>query len=101
NIGTGLWLLLRTLRLSLAPAAPAAVAGPDDGGAAAFRDRPPQDEVIYFLLPHRFENADPSNDRGGLSGGRLTTGFDPTATGFYHGGDLKGLISRLDYIQGL
>jgi glycosidase len=96
-----LLLLLATSRLSLAPAAPAAVAGQDVGGAAAFRDRPPQDEVIYFLLPDRFENGDAANDRGGLSGGRLTTGFDPTATGFYHGGDLKGLISRLDYIQGL
>ena len=79
----------------------AAAAGPDVGGAAAFRDRLPQDEVIYFLLPDRFENGDPSNDRGGLSGGRLATGFDPSDKAFYHGGDLKGLISRLDYIQGL
>jgi len=101
NIRTALLLLLATLRLSLAPAVPAAVAGPDVGGAAAFRDRPPQDEVIYFLLPDRFENGDPSNDRGGLSGGRLATGFDPSDKAFYHGGDLKGLISRLDYIQGL
>ena len=66
-----------------------------------YRARLPQDEVIYFLLPDRFENGDPSNDRGGLAGDRLTTGFDPTAKGFYHGGDLKGLIERLDYIQGL
>lgn len=101
TIRTALWLLLATLRLSLAPAALAAVAGPDVGGATAFRDRPPQDEVIYFLLPDRFENGDPSNDRGGLSGGRLATGFDPSDKAFYHGGDLKGLISRLDYIQGL
>jgi glycosidase len=101
TIRTALWLLLATIRLSLAPAAPAAVAGPDVGGAAAFRDRPPQDEVIYFLLPDRFENGDASNDRGRLPGGRLTTGFDPSDKAFYHGGDLKGLISRLDYIQGL
>ena len=69
--------------------------------AADYRARLPQDEVIYFLLPDRFENGDPSNDRGGLSGDRLTTGFDPTSKGFYNGGDLKGLIQRLDYIQGL
>src|SRR6202008_3051283 len=69
--------------------------------AAAYRARLPEDEVIYFVLPDRFENGDPSNDRGGLTGDRLTTGFDPTAKGFYHGGDLKGLASRLDYIQGL
>ncbi|HMN45930.1 MAG TPA: alpha-amylase family glycosyl hydrolase [Povalibacter sp.] len=69
--------------------------------AQSFRDRPPEDEVIYFLLPDRFENGDPRNDRGGLNGDRLKTGFDPTHKGFFHGGDLEGLISRLDYIQSL
>jgi len=69
--------------------------------AADYRVRLPEDEVIYFLLPDRFENGDPSNDRGGLTGDRLQTGFDPTHKGFYHGGDLTGLTKRLDYIQGL
>ncbi|MEO7635655.1 MAG: alpha-amylase family glycosyl hydrolase [Sphingomicrobium sp.] len=68
---------------------------------ADYRARLPNDEVIYFLLPDRFENGDPGNDRGGLSGDRLATGFDPTDKGYYHGGDLKGVIKRLDYIQGL
>ena len=63
--------------------------------------RPPQDDVTYFLLPDRFENGDSANDRGGLAGDRLKTGYDPTDKAFYHGGDLKGLISRLDYIHGL
>ena len=69
--------------------------------AATYRDRLPQDEVIYFLLPDRFDNADPSNDRGGLRGGRLVTGFDPADKAFYHGGDLKGVTRRLGYIEGL
>ena len=69
--------------------------------AADFRARLPQDEVIYFLLPDRFENGDPANDRGGLEGGRLVTGFDPASKAFYHGGDLKGVLQRLDYIQSL
>jgi glycosidase len=69
--------------------------------AQDYRARLPEDEIIYFVLPDRFENADPSNDRGGLKGDRLKTGFDATHKGFYHGGDLKGLTSRLDYIQGL
>ena len=69
--------------------------------AQSYRSRLPQDEVIYFLLPDRFENGDKSNDRGGLSGDRLKTGFDPASKGFFHGGDLKGLTSRLGYIQGL
>ena len=74
----------------------AAAAPPSD-----YRARLPQDEVIYFLLPDRFENGDPSNDRGGLTGDRLKTGFDPTSKAFFNGGDLKGVMSRLGYIQGL
>lgn len=64
-------------------------------------DRGPEDEIIYFVMPDRFENGDPSNDLGGLDGDRNVTGFDPTDNGFYHGGDLKGLTDQLDYIQGL
>jgi glycosidase len=56
---------------------------------------------MYFVLPDRFENGDRGNDRGGLKGERLKTGFDPTHKGFYHGGDLRGLMARLDYIQAL
>jgi glycosidase len=69
--------------------------------APSFRARTPEQEVIYFVLPDRFDNGDPSNDRGGLTGDRLVTGYDPTHKGFYHGGDLKGLTRKLDYIQGL
>ena len=83
--------------LALVPASRAAATP----AAADYRARLPQDEVIYFLLPDRFENGDPSNDRGGLTGDRLHTGFDPTDKAFYHGGDLKGLIERLGYIQDL
>ncbi len=67
----------------------------------AFRTRPPEDEIVYFVLPDRFENGDQTNDRGGLKGDRLQTGFDPTHKGFYHGGDLRGLTQQLDYIEGL
>lgn len=74
-----------------APAAP----------AADYRQRLAEDEIVYFMLPDRFENGDPKNDTGGLKGDRLITGFDPTHKGFFHGGDLKGLMNRLDYIQSL
>lgn len=84
---------LSALFLAATMAAPAA--------AEDYRLRPPQDEVVYFVLPDRFENGDPANDTGGFKGGRLEHGFDPTHKGFYHGGDLKGLTKRLDYIQGL
>ncbi len=76
---------------------------PFTGASAAgdYLSRGPEDEVIYFVLPDRFENADPSNDLGGIEGGRLDHGFDPADKGFFHGGDLKGLTARLDYIEGL
>ena len=58
-------------------------------------------EQFYFVMPDRFANGDSSNDRGGLTGSRLQTGYDPTDKGFYQGGDLKGLSQKLDYIKGL
>ncbi|ELP64191.1 pullulanase-type alpha-1,6-glucosidase [Streptomyces turgidiscabies] len=58
-------------------------------------------EQFYFVLPDRFANGSTANDRGGLTGSRLATGYDPTDKGFYQGGDLKGLTSKLDYIKGL
>ena len=82
--------------------APIAVANAGEGPALPpIEERAPEDEIIYFVLPDRFENAEASNDRGGIEGGRLDHGFDPTHKGFYQGGDLKGLTKRLDYIQGL
>ncbi|KUM82230.1 pullulanase-type alpha-1,6-glucosidase [Streptomyces curacoi] len=58
-------------------------------------------EQFYFVLPDRFANGDTGNDKGGLTGSRLATGYDPTDKGFYQGGDLKGLTRKLDYIKGL
>jgi alpha-amylase len=58
-------------------------------------------ESLYFVMLDRFENGDPSNDRGGKSGDSSLTGFDPEDWGYWHGGDLKGLIRRLDYIKNL
>jgi len=58
-------------------------------------------ERFYFLMADRFANGSTANDQGGLTGGRLETGLDPSDKGFYHGGDLKGVTQRLDYIKGL
>jgi len=92
-------MTLRQAGLALLAASLLAVALP--AAAQSVADRPAEDEVIYFVLPDRFANGDPSNDTGGIRGGRLDHGFDPTDPGFYHGGDLKGLTEGLDYIQGL
>ena len=58
-------------------------------------------ERYYFLMADRFANGSTANDRGGLTGDRMITGYDPTDKGFYHGGDLKGVTDKLDYIKGL
>lgn len=58
-------------------------------------------EMIYFVMLDRFENGDPANDQGGLTGAATTTGFLPSNPGFYHGGDLRGLINRIPYIKSL
>ena len=87
--------------MSIAAALLLALTGPAIVPIEQVRARAAEDEIIYFVLPDRFDNADPTNDTGGLTGDRLATGYDPTAKGFYHGGDLKGLTRRLDYIQAL
>jgi alpha-amylase len=56
---------------------------------------------IYFVMPDRYANGLQSNDLGGLKGPRAVTGFDPTDTGYYHGGDLKGLAEHLQRIKDL
>ncbi|GAA1779290.1 hypothetical protein GCM10009811_00880 [Nostocoides veronense] len=66
----------------------------------SLRDGPTR-ERFYFVMADRFANGSTANDRGGLSGDRLVTGFDPTDRGFFHGGDLKGIQNKLDYIKGL
>jgi glycosidase len=74
---------------------------PSDAELAAPSARLETDEVFYFVLPDRFSNGDPANDTGGMSGGALEHGFDPTHRGFFHGGDLAGLNQKLDYLEGL
>jgi glycosidase len=56
---------------------------------------------IYFVLTDRYANGDPSNDRGGKVGGPEITGYDPTSTAYFHGGDLEGLTEQLDRIKAL
>ncbi|MEW2074121.1 pullulanase-type alpha-1,6-glucosidase [Streptomyces sp. NPDC013433] len=87
------------------PVAASAATPPAPPSDAKLAESPARHELtreqFYFVLPDRFANGDPKNDRGGLTGSRLTTGYDPTDKGFYQGGDLKGLTKKLDYIKGL
>ncbi|MFI6102604.1 pullulanase-type alpha-1,6-glucosidase [Streptomyces sp. NPDC051310] len=99
--------LVTALGAGLVPALPAAAvtappAPPSDKALAAQPARHDLTrEQFYFVLPDRFANGDARNDRGGLTGSRLATGYDPADKGFYQGGDLKGLTEKLDYIKGL
>ncbi len=73
----------------------------DDALVAPPVRQPGSAEQFYFVMTDRFANGDTSNDTGGLTGDRLTTGLDPADKGFYQGGDLAGLRAQLDYIEGL
>jgi pullulanase-type alpha-1,6-glucosidase len=82
---------------------PDQVAEPSDAELVRDPIRPAVEaESFYFVLPDRFSNGDPGNDHGGdASGDPLVDGYLPTDTGYYHGGDLDGLTSKLDYLEGL
>ena len=54
-----------------------------------------EEQVVYFVMTDRFANGDTTNDNQGKSE------FDPTDGDKYSGGDLKGVIDKLDYIQGM
>ena len=54
-----------------------------------------REQVIYFVFTDRFADGDPTNNDQGAGE------YDPSTTSHYSGGDLQGIIDRLDYIQGL
>ena len=77
--------------LGAAPAPP-----PPSGAQLAALAAPPTrgrlaSERIYFLLTDRYANGNTANDRGGRTGSRTATGFDPADVGWFHGGDFAGL----------
>ncbi|WP_421743643.1 pullulanase-type alpha-1,6-glucosidase [Cellulomonas sp.] len=91
-----------THRIALTPLELGAGYTPADDALVATPVRDPgANQQFYFVMTDRFADGDDANDTGGLTGDRLATGFDPTDKGFYEGGDLAGLHSKLDYIEGL
>lgn len=52
-------------------------------------------DVMYLIMPDRFANGDEKND----SRPELTEKADRKLPNGRHGGDLKGIINNLDYIQ--
>lgn len=51
----------------------------------------PRQSAIYFVMVDRFANGDPKNDGA----------VDPTDPAAFHGGDLQGLIGRLDDLKAM
>ena len=66
---------------------------PTDEGRMSFSSA----DLIYLIVPDRFANGDPSNDETSDTQD-IADRSRPNAR---HGGDLKGIIGRLDYLQDL
>jgi glycosidase len=71
---------------------------------------PFEDQVLYFVIPDRFNNASATNDCGDFQGDCpqadeeeqvLQHGFLPSDRGYYHGGDLNGVLAKLDYLKAM
>ena len=52
-------------------------------------------DVMYLIMPDRFANGNPSND----SQNNLTDKANRNEPSGRHGGDLRGIINNLDYLQ--
>jgi glycosidase len=55
-------------------------------------------DFIYLLMPDRFSNGDPSNDR---VPGMRDQSLDRDSIFLRHGGDFQGILNHLDYLQSL
>ncbi|MBS1664970.1 MAG: cyclomaltodextrinase N-terminal domain-containing protein [Bacteroidetes bacterium] len=55
-------------------------------------------DFIYFLMPDRFSNGEPGNDR---IPGMRDQSLNRDSMYFRHGGDMQGILHHLDYLQGL
>lgn len=83
------WLvapLLGLMGCAKAPMAPDPVAP-----AEARREEAPGGDLVYFVMVDRFANGDPSNDAA----------IDPSDPHAFHGGDLRGVLERVDYLAEL
>ena len=56
-----------------------------------------QSDVLYFIMPDRFANGDPTNDQPADAPGS----WDRSEPRAYHGGDLRGIREHLPYLKDL
>lgn len=55
-------------------------------------------DLVYLILPDRFSNGDPTNDK---FADMADPNADRTNPFYRHGGDLQGITNHLDYLQDL
>lgn len=82
--------------------------GPALAPRAVGVDPPPKQidwskQIVYFVLIDRFFNGDPSNDTGGNPASHIKPGAAPGEQHLksYQGGDLLGVLEKLDYLKDL
>ena len=68
------------------------------GNGSLFAQGVTSKDLVYLLMPDRFSNGDPTNDR--IAGMRDQT-LDRDSIYHRHGGDLQGVIDHLDYLKDL
>lgn len=90
-------------RISIGLIAIAMLLGGFASQSASADSTPPKSEMIYFVMLDRFANGDTANDAGsaGSSAQLYQTGLLKSDSGYYHGGDIKGLSNKIAYIKNL
>jgi neopullulanase len=68
------------------------------GNGSSFAQGVTSKDLVYLLMPDRFSNGDPSNDK--IAGMRDQT-LNRDSIYHRHGGDLQGVIDHLDYLKDL
>ncbi|HBG36825.1 MAG TPA: alpha-amylase, partial [Treponema sp.] len=54
-----------------------------------------REQILYFILTDRFNDGNPKNSN------QKKGEYDPLSEAKYQGGDLQGIIDKIDYIKGL
>lgn len=68
------------------------------GNGTAYAQGVTSKDFVYLLMPDRFSNGDPSNDR---IDGMRDQSLNRDSIFLRHGGDLQGVINHLDYLNDL
>ncbi|MGI8582206.1 MAG: cyclomaltodextrinase N-terminal domain-containing protein, partial [Chitinophagaceae bacterium] len=68
------------------------------GNGTSFAQGVSSKDFIYLIMPDRFSNGDPTNDR---IAGMRDQSLNRDTVFNRHGGDLKGIQNHIDYLQSL